>query len=50
VYLWADSRKFVGDWKNDTLNGFGVFFWPNEEKYEGNWINGSRNGNKIESY
>jgi hypothetical protein len=35
VYKWADGRIFEGDWKNNKMEGQGVFTWPDGRRYEG---------------
>ena len=34
-YVWADARKFIGDWYNNKMHGDGIFTWPDGKQYIG---------------
>lgn len=38
------TESYMGEWKNDKRNGFGVSERSNGMKYEGEWINNKRHG------
>lgn len=38
------TESYLGEWKNDKRNGFGVSERSNGMKYEGEWINNKRHG------
>ncbi|XP_010892351.1 junctophilin-1b isoform X2 [Esox lucius] len=38
------TESYMGEWKNDKRNGFGVSERTNGMKYEGEWINNKRHG------
>lgn len=38
-YIWADARKYVGDWLDNKLHGKGIYTWPDGRKYEGEYYN-----------
>ncbi|XP_051539040.1 junctophilin-1-like isoform X2 [Myxocyprinus asiaticus] len=38
------TESYMGEWKNDKRNGFGVSERSNGLKYEGEWINNKRHG------
>ena len=45
LFKWGDGRKYIGYYKDDKRNGFGIFFWSNPFKiYMGFWLNGLQNG------
>ena len=44
IYIWADKRRFEGNWKNNKMDGFGVFIWPDQRKYEGNYRDDKKEG------
>lgn len=44
VYTWNDKRIFVGDWKNNKMDGEGVFKWADERKYEGQYKDDKKEG------
>lgn len=46
---FISGNKYYGDWKNDKMEGFGVFICE-EYTYHGNWINGEKEGNGIMIY
>lgn len=33
--IWDTTGSYIGDWKDNQRNGFGVQIWPNGCKYEG---------------
>ncbi len=42
--IWATSQQYIGDWKNNKKEGYGIKVYDNKDKYEGNWKNGLRHG------
>ncbi|XP_007260155.2 junctophilin-1a [Astyanax mexicanus] len=38
------TETYMGEWKNDKRNGFGISERSNGMKYEGEWLNNKRNG------
>jgi hypothetical protein len=36
---------YEGEWKDDKMDGYGVYLYSNGDKYEGYWSMGSQNGN-----
>jgi len=38
--IWADKKRYVGEYLDDKKHGFGTFEWGNGKKYEGEWVNG----------
>lgn len=41
---WRTSTKYIGDWKNNKKNGFGIKVFQNGDKYEGGWKDNRMNG------
>jgi len=41
---WITSSKYIGDWKENMKNGFGIQTYGNGDKYEGDWENNTRHG------
>lgn len=39
-YIWADGRKYDGEYINDKKDGYGVYTWADGRKYQGFWANG----------
>lgn len=42
VFVYADSRKYEGQWKNGKQHGNGVYFSIHGDKREGLWDQGER--------
>ena len=42
--IWPDSKKYVGEWKDNMMNGQGTYFYTNEEKYIGEFKNNNAVG------
>lgn len=40
IYLWADGRKYEGEYKDDKKHGFGIYTWADHRRYEGMWFKG----------
>lgn len=40
TFIWADGRKYVGQYLDDKKHGEGTFEWPDGRKYKGSWQNG----------
>ena len=36
--------KYEGDFKNNKIEGYGVWNWPNGDVYEGNFLEGKYDG------
>mgnify|MGYP006124198093 CR=1 FL=1 len=39
-----DDSVYKGLWKDDNINGKGVYEWPNGKKYDGFWKNNKFDG------
>lgn len=48
IYNFPDGSKFEGEWKNDVINGTGIYYWSDHHYYVGYWINGKRWGYGLE--
>jgi Uncharacterized protein conserved in bacteria len=44
VYVWADGRKYEGEYVNDKKDGYGIYTWADGRKYQGYWSNGKQHG------
>ncbi len=44
IYTWSDRRQFIGDWKNNKMDGEGVFVWPDRRKYTGQYKDDKKHG------
>ena len=49
-YTWADNRIFIGYWKDNRMEGRGVFKWPCGKSYEGSYKNNKREGFGVFSW
>lgn len=41
---WVSSSRYIGDWKENMKEGFGIQIYKNGDKYEGLWSNNFRHG------
>ena len=41
---YQNGDKYDGDWKDNRIQGSGVFYFLDGSSYDGEWINGKRNG------
>jgi hypothetical protein len=41
---FSGGKIYEGQWKDNKMNGKGVFRWPDGRKYEGEFANDKRNG------
>lgn len=41
---WITSQQYIGDWKNNKKDGYGICIYSNQDKYEGFWKNDMRHG------
>jgi len=41
---WNDKSMYLGNFKEDEMNGNGTITYPNGSIYSGNWLNGVRHG------
>lgn len=40
VYMWADGRKYEGEYVNDKKHGYGIYTYPDGRSYKGQWASG----------
>lgn len=38
------QEYYEGEWKNDMMNGYGIYHYSNGDVYEGDWVNNMQNG------
>ena len=44
-FNWTDGKKYLGFYKNDKKEGFGIYYWDDPNKvYIGFWKDGKQNG------
>lgn len=44
-FNWKDGKKYVGFYKQDKKEGFGIYYWEDPNKiYIGFWNNGKQDG------
>ena len=41
---WVTSQQYIGDWKMNKKDGYGIKIYSNKDKYEGYWKNDMRHG------
>ncbi len=44
TYTWSDGRKYVGQWRDNKMNGKGTFTFPDGKMYIGEYKNDLRHG------
>ena len=47
TYTWNDGSKYVGNWVENKICGFGVYSWLDGRKYEGEWLNNNMHGKGV---
>ena len=48
VALWADGRRYEGNYVSDKKHGYGIYKWREKRKtYEGGWKQGKQHGPGI---
>lgn len=54
IYTWGSGNwvgdKYIGEWKDGSLSGQGVYQWHGGSKYIGSWENGKQNGYGTQYY
>jgi len=38
--MWADGRKYEGEYVNDKKHGYGIYTYPDGRSYKGQWASG----------
>ena len=41
---WVSNTKYIGEWKDNLKDGFGIQIYKNGDKYEGLWGGNKRHG------
>jgi hypothetical protein len=44
---YSNGHRYVGHWKRNKKNGFGVFYYANGHIYEGDWLGEQYIHNKL---
>ena len=44
VFFRQDLTKYIGQWKNDKINGMGEYTYTEEVIYFGSWLNNKKSG------
>ena len=39
MYTWENGKQYIGDWKQNKMDGFGIFKWIDGKRYEGEFKN-----------
>jgi hypothetical protein len=42
--IWTESSRYIGDWRDNCKEGFGIQFYKNGDKYEGMWAMDKKHG------
>ena len=50
TYTNANGDKYVGEWKDNKINGQGAYTWAGGDKYIGEWKDGKRYGQGTYTY
>lgn len=37
TYIWSDKSSYKGEWKENQIDGFGIYVHQDGRKYEGAW-------------
>ena len=45
--MYADGRRYAGDWKAGDFHGYGVYSWPSEDSFAGEFKKGKRDGRGV---
>ena len=45
--LFKNGEKYVGQFKNDLIDGYGIYFYSNGKRYEGNWRKSVKEGSGV---
>ena len=49
-YTWATGDKYVGEFKDSNMSGFGEYFYKSGDRYRGSWCDDKRNGFGVYFY
>jgi len=44
MFNFTDDRYYIGEWKNNLMNGYGEFLWNDGKKYIGIYKNDKKEG------
>lgn len=39
-YVLSDSKRYEGEYADDSKHGYGIYLWPDGRLYKGFWKNG----------
>ena len=42
--MWQEASRYIGDWRDNCKEGFGIQFYNNGDKYEGMWAMDKKHG------
>jgi hypothetical protein len=44
---WQDGQRYIGNWRYDNMDGFGIYYTQKDNKYEGEFKLNMRHGYGI---
>ena len=44
VFTWSNGNEYIGDWKEDRMEGVGSFYYANKSVYDGQFFNNMLHG------
>jgi len=43
-FYWSNGKTYVGEFRNDSRNGYGICRYSDRSRYEGNWKDNQKEG------
>ena len=45
TFIYADGKKYIGEWEQNQMHGEGTFYWPNgTAEFQGEFNKGKYHG------
>lgn len=50
MFTWNDGSFYIGNFKDNNINGKGNYIGKDKKKYEGDWEDNKMNGKGVETW